>query len=204
MPERKDPMLPLLATAVSLVLVASVFHFYPRISQWVGPGVDSVSGEHEAGEVAVPVWVCRSVEGVGLLLSGDGSQEGLGDALVGGPYRLLTLHVYNFAREEPFELTLPEKGFLSPEGGEPALPAASLVRGDAPATLRPLLLAAGAVPSLRVPKGHAGKALLAVLGDPARRTAFLSGPLTFERRELERRTLARFEQRPDPKQFQEF
>jgi hypothetical protein len=204
MPERKDPMLPLLATAVSLVLVASVFHFYPRISQWLGPGVESVSSEHEAGDAAVPVWVCRGVDGVGLLLSGDGHHEGLGDAFVGGPYRLLTLHVYNFAREEPFDLTLPEKGFLSPEGGEPALPAAALVKGDAPAALRPVLLALGAVPSLRVPKGHAGKALLAVRGDPGRRTAFVSGPLTFERKELERKTLARFEQSPDRKQFEEF
>jgi hypothetical protein len=204
MPERKDPMLPLLATAVSLVLVASVFHFYPRISQWLGPSVDAVSSEQEAGDVAVPVWVCRGVEGVGLLLSGDGHHEGLGDAFPGGPYSLLTLHVYNFARDEPFDLTLPEKGFLSPEGGEPALPAISLVSADAPAALRPVLLALGAVPSLRVPKGHAGKALLAVRGDPLRRTAFVSGPLTFERRELERKTLARFEQRPDRKQFEEF
>jgi hypothetical protein len=204
MPERKDPMLPLLATAVSLVLVASAFHFYPRISQWIGPRVDAVSGEHEAGDVAVPVWVCRGVDGVGLLLSADGHAEGLDDAFAGGPYRLLTLRVYNFAREEPFDLALPEKGFLSPEGGDPALPAASLVKGDIPATLRPVLLALGAVPALRVPKGHAGKALLAVRGDPSRRTAFVSGPLTFERRELERRALARFEQRPDRKQFEEF
>lgn len=204
MAERKDPILPLLATAVSLVLVASVFHFYPRISQWLGPGVESVSGEHEAGDVAVPVWVCRGVDGVGLLLSSDGHHEGIGDAFAGGPHRFLTLHVYNFAREEPFELTLPEKGFLSPEGGEPALPAAALVNADTPEALRPVLLALGAVPSLRVPKGHAGKALLAIRGDPARRTAFVSGALTFERKELRRRTLARFEQRPDRKQFEEF
>jgi hypothetical protein len=204
MPERKDPMLPLLATAVSLVLVASAFHFYPRVTQWLGPGLDAVSGEQEAPDAPVPVWVCRDVAGVGLLLAGDAPREGLGEAFEGGPFSLLTLHVYNFAREEPFDLTLPEKGFLSPEGGEPALPAVSLVKRETPAALKPILLALGAVPSLRVPKGHAGKALLAIRGDPARRTAFVSGPLTFERRELERRTLARFEQRPDKKQFEDF
>lgn len=204
MAERKDPMLPLLATAVSLVLIASVFHFYPRISNWLGANVDAVVGDHELGDVAVPVWVCRGVDGVGLMLSADGHAEGLDDAFVGGPYRLLTLHVYNFARDEPFDLALPEKGFLSPEGGEPAVPAAALVRADAPAALRPVLLALGTVPALHVAKGHAGKALLAVRSDPARRTAFVAGPLTFERKELERRTLARFEQRPDRKQFEEF
>lgn len=204
MAERKDPILPLLATAVSLVLVASVFHFYPRVSQWLGPEVESVTGEHERGDVAVPVWVCRGVDGVGLLLSGDVHDEGIDGAFAGGPYRFLTLQVYNFARDEPYELILPPKGLVSPDGGEPALPAAALVKPDAPAALRPVLLALGAVPSLRVPKGHAGKALLAVRGDPARRTAFVSGALTFERKELQRRALARFEQRPDRKQFEEF
>ncbi|HEX5138637.1 MAG TPA: hypothetical protein VFY93_16820 [Planctomycetota bacterium] len=204
MAERKDPMLPLLATAVSLVLIASVFHFYPRVSRWLGPSVDAVVGDHEAGDVAVPVWVCRGVDGVGLILSADGHTQGLDDAFVGGPYHLLTLHVYNFAREAPFDLTLPEKGFLSPEGGEPALPAARFVPADAPAALRPVLLALGAVPALHVERGRAGKALLAVRSDPAGRTAFVAGPLIFERRELERTTLARFEQRPDRKQFEEF
>jgi hypothetical protein len=204
MAERKDPMLPLLATAVSLVLVASVFHFYPRVSHWLGPSVDAVVGNHEAGDVAVPVWVCRGVDGVGLILSEDGHAQGLEDAFTGGPYHLLTLHVYNFAREEPFDLALPEKGFLSPEGGEPALPTAALVPADAPAALRPVLLGLGAVSSVHVAKGHAGKALLAVRADPAKRTAFVAGTLTFERKELERKTLARFEQRPDRKQFEEF
>jgi len=204
MSERKDPLLPLLATAVSLVLAASIFHFYPRVSRWIGSDVPAVVGEREAPDGAVPVWVCRSVEGVALLLSGNGEEEGLAEAFEDGPYRLLTLHVYNFAREEPFELDLPAAGLVSPEGGEPALPAAQLLRADLPARLRPIVLALGAVPSLRVPKGHAGKALLALRGDPSKRTAFVSGPLTFERRELERTTLARFEQRPDPKQFEDF
>lgn len=197
-------MLPLLATAVSLVLVASVFHFYPRISQWLGPGLDAVTNDHEAGDAAVPVWVCRGIDGVGMLLASDGQRAELGEALEGGPYSLLTLHVWNFARDEPFDLALPEKGLLSPEGGDPALPVALLVKPDASPAVRPILLALGAVPSLRVPKGHSGKALLAVRGDPTRRTAFVSGPFTFERRELERRALARFAQRPDRKQFEEF
>lgn len=202
--ERRDPLLPALAMAVSLVLVAAIFHFYPRVSRWLGPDVPAVAGEPLNPDDAVPVWVCRGVEGVGLLLRGSRDDDGLGDAFVGGPHRLLTLHVWNFAREAPFELNLPEGGFVSPEGGDPAVPAARLVKEDAPARLRPVLLALGAVTSLRVPKGHSGKALLAVRGDPGERTAFVSGTLTFERRELERRTLAQFEQRPDPKQFKDF
>lgn len=202
--ERRDPLLPMLATAVSLVLVAAVFHFYPRVSRWLGPDVPAVVGEPQSPDDAVPVWVCRGIDGVGLLLRGSRDDDGLGEAFEGGPYRFLTLHVWNFAREEPFDLVLPEKGFVSPEGGDPALPAARLVKGDAPPRLRPVLLGLGAVTSLRVPKGHAGKALLAVRGDPGQRTAFVSGALTFERRELERRTLAQFEQRPDRKQFEDF
>jgi hypothetical protein len=204
MRERKDPLLPLLATAVSLVLVAAAFHFYPRFARWFGPNEAAVAGEVQSPDDAVPVWVCRGVEGVGLILRGSREDDGLGDAFVGGPYRFLTLHVYNFAREEPFDLKLPEGGFVSPEGGEPALPAARLVKEDAPLRLRPVLLGLGAVTSLRVPRGYAGQALLAIRGDPAPRTAFVSGALTFERRELLRRTLAQFEQRPDSKQFEDF
>ncbi len=204
MRERKDPLLPLLAMAVSLVLAAAVFHFYPRFSRWLGSDAPAVVGQVQSPDDAVPVWVCRGVEGVGLLLRGSKDDEGLGDAFEGGPYRFLTLHVYNFARDEPFDLKLPEGGFVSPEGGDPALPAALLVKQDAPLRLRPVLLGLGAVRSLRVPKGHSGKALLAVRGDPGARTAFVSGALTFERRELERRALAQFEQRPDRKQFEDF
>lgn len=203
-PARRDPLLPVLATSVSFVLVAAIFHFYPRVSRWLGSDVPAVVGESQSPDEAVPVWVCRGVEGVGLLLRGTRDEEGLDEAFEGGPYRLLTLHVWNFAREEPFALDVPEGGFVSPEGGDPALPAARLLKEEAPARLRPLLLGLGAVRSLRVPKGHAGKALLAVRGDPGRRTAFVSGGLTFERKELERRILAQFEQRPDRKQFEDF
>jgi hypothetical protein len=204
MHERKDPLLPLLATAVSLVLVASVFHFYPRISRWIGSDVASVSGDVEPAEAPVPVWVCRGVDGVGLLLSGSPDEQRIGADLEGGPYRLLTLHVYNFARAEPFELTLPEAGLASPEGGDNALPAARFVRAGTPERLRPLLLGLGAVRSLSVPEGRSGQALLVLKGDPSKRTAFVSGSLTFERKELKRRVLARFEERPDRKQFEDF
>lgn len=197
-------MLPLLAAAVSVVLLGAILHFYPRFKRWLGPDVASVASHVQAPDEAVPVWVCRGVDGVGLLLRPTRDDEGLGDAFDGGPYRFLTLHVWNFAREEPFELTLPEAGLLSPEGGEPALPAARLAKPDVPARLRPVLLGVGAVTSLRVPKGHSGKALLALRGDPAARTAFVAGALSFERRQLERRILAQFEQRPDPKQFEDF
>jgi hypothetical protein len=201
---RKDPMLPLLAAAVSIVLLGAIFHFYPRFKRWLGSDVASVHGHVQAPDEEVPIWVCRGVDGVGLLLRATRDDEGLADAFDGGPYGFLTLHVWNFAREEPFEFALPAKGLLSPEGGEPALPAAALVRKDLPDRLRPVLLGVGAVESLRVPKGHSGKALLAVRGDPAARTAFVAGALSFERKKLERRALAKFEQRPDPKQFEDF
>jgi len=204
MRERKDPLLPLLAAAVSLVLVASIFHFYPRVTRWLGSGVAAVAEEREAPEAAVPVWVCGAVKGVALLLNASPDDERIADAFEGGPYRFLTLHVYNFASDEPFELKLPDAGLASPEGGEPALPAARFLKEEPPAPLRPVLLALGAVPSLRVPKGHEGKALFALRGDPAKRTAFVSGELTFERKVLERRVLAQFEQRPDAKQFEDF
>jgi hypothetical protein len=202
--ERKDPLLPLLAAAVSVVLIGALLHFYPRVKRWLGPDVASVAGHVQAPDEAVPVWVCRGVEGVGLLLRATRDDEGLADAFEGGPYRFLTLHVWNFARDEPFDLTLPAKGLLSPEGGEPALPAAVLVKQDVPERLRPVLLGVGAVTSVRVPKGHGGKALLVLRDDPAARTGFVLGELSFERRQLERRTLAQFEQRPDSKQFEDF
>lgn len=201
--QRKDPLLPLLASAVSVVILGAMFHFYPRVQRWLGPDLGAVSGHVQPPGEAVPVWVCREVEGVGLLLRAT-RDETLDGAFEGGPYRLLTLHVWNFAREEPFDLALPEKGFVSPEGGDPAFPAARLVRPDAPERLRPVLLGVGAVTSLSVPKGRSGKVLLAVASDPAPRTAFICGTLTFERRELERRTLAQFESKPDRKQFEDF
>jgi hypothetical protein len=203
MRERRDPLLPILASVVSLILVAAAIHLYPYVARHFerGPPVVQVLAPPDE-EVAV--WVCKSVEGVALLLRAQAEDHGLGGALEGGPHRLMTLYVFNFAREAPFELNLPEAGFLSPEGGEPAVPAAKLVKADVPAQLRPVLLGLGAVRSLRVPKGHRAQALLALRGDPAPRTAFVSGGLTFERRELEHRALARFEQRPDAKQFGDF
>lgn len=204
MRERKDPLLPLLGAAVSLILVASAIHFYPYFARRLASPRPPVTGAVASPDDAVPVWVCRSVDGVALLLRVEAEDKGLADALKGGPYGFLTLHVYNFAREAPFELNLPEAGFASPEGGDALVPAARLVRPDAPPRLRPVLLGLGAVDSLRVEKGHGAQALLVVRGDPSRRTAFVSGDLTFERRELERRVLARFEQRPDAKQFEDF
>jgi hypothetical protein len=205
MRERSDPLVPLLATAVSLVLVGAIFFvFYPRLSRWLGPSKASVVGEAPEPDDAVPVWVCRDVPGVALLLRGGVEESGLAEAFDAGPYRLLTLHAYNFARDEPLDIELPEGGFASPEGGEPLRPASRLVRADAPPRLRPILLGLGAVNGLRVPKGHAARLLLALRDDPAKRTAFVSGTLTFERRELKRQALARFEQRPTPKEFEEF
>jgi hypothetical protein len=202
---RTDPLVPLLATAVSLVLIGAVgLVLYPRFARWLGPEEGAVHGTMPGPDDPVPVWICRGVEGVALLLRGGVEEAVLAEALEGGPYQLLTLHVYNFSREEPFELVLPREGFASPEGGEPARPAFGLVRPDAPARLKPVLLGLGAVEALRVPKGHRAQALLAVRDDAARRTAFVSGVLTFERKELARQELARWEQRPDLKGFEDF
>jgi hypothetical protein len=202
---RSDPLVPLLATAVSLVLAGAVgLVLYPRFARWLGPGEGAVHATAPSPGDPVPVWICRRVPGVALLLRGGVEEAVLAEALEGGPYQLLTLHVYNFNREEPFELVLPQGGFASPEGGEPAWPVARLVRADAPARLRPVLLGLGAVDSLRVPRGHRAQALLAVRDEPARRTAFVSGELMFERKELERQELARWQQRPDLKRFEDF
>jgi len=205
---RADAFVTLIASATSLLLIGFVaFVLYPRLTRWLGPEQPAVVGTAPSPTDAVPVWVCHGVEGVGLMLRAgldEGAGNGIGEALAGGPYQFLTLHVYNFAREEPFDLALPAAGFASPEGGEPARPVASLVRSDAPDHLRPILLGLGAVPTLSVPRGHSAQALLAVRGDPARRTGFVSGDLRFERRELERWRLARWQLRPDAREFEDF
>ncbi|MFI5403097.1 MAG: hypothetical protein ACHQ1G_09185, partial [Planctomycetota bacterium] len=54
--ERRDPLLPVLATSVSLVLVAAVFHFYPRVARWLGSDVPAVESEFQSPDEAVPVW----------------------------------------------------------------------------------------------------------------------------------------------------
>jgi hypothetical protein len=208
MRERTDPLVPLLALAVVLVVVGAFgVVFYPRVVRWLGPHEESVVGEPPSPTATVPVWIGRTGDGVALVIEADwdpGTARALDRALSGGPYRYLRLSVYNFAREAPFVLDLPEKGFASPEGGEPARPAAFLLRPDAAEHLQAVLRGLGAVPRLEVAMGCAGHALLVTAADPRRRTAFVSGELRFERRELPRRVLASWQREPDWEEFNDF
>jgi hypothetical protein len=208
MRERSDPLVPLLGLAVTIVVVGAFgVVFYPRIARWLGPHEESVVGEPPSPTATVPVWISRTSDGVALVLEADwdgGTARALDRALEGGPYRYLRLSVYNFAREAGYLLELPRAGFVSPEGGEPVRPAAFVLRADAGEHLRAVLRGLGAVARLEVAKGRSGHALLVTQEDPRRRTAFVSGDLRFERRELQRRVLASWQNRPDWEEFNDF
>jgi hypothetical protein len=208
MRERSDPLVPLLGLAVALIVVGAFgVVFYPRVVRWLGPRQESVVGEPPSPTATVPVWISRTEDGVALVIEADwdpGTAPALDRALKGGPYRYLRLSVYNFAHEGPFRLELPPQGFASPEGGEPARPAASVLRADAAEHLRAVLRGLGAVAQLEVAQGCSGHALLVTGADPRRRTAFVSGELRFERRELPRRVLASWQNRPDWEEFNDF
>ncbi|MGH7163818.1 MAG: hypothetical protein ACREID_10075, partial [Planctomycetota bacterium] len=181
MSERRDPLVPLLASAVvAVVLGTVVFVFYPRVARWTSAGEEAVLGGHASPSTRVPVWVCRGVEGVALLLEpfpADAAEDALQEALRDAPHHFLTLGVYNFAGPEPFTFELPPSGLHSPEGGPPALPAASLARNGLPRSREAVLRGLGAVGAVTVAKGRAGQALLAVAADPARRSSFVAGEL---------------------------
>jgi hypothetical protein len=198
MRERSDPLVPLLGLAVALVVVGAFGAvFYPRLVRWLGPHRASVVGQPPSPTATVPVWISRTEDGVALVIEADwdpGTAPALDRALEGGPHRYLRLSVYNFAHE----------GFASPEGGDPARPAAFLLRPDAAEHLRAVLRGLGAVRHLEVAKGCSGHALLVTAADPRRRTAFVSGKLRFERRELQRRVLAAWQNKPDWEEFNDF
>ena len=208
MRERSDPLVPLLGLAVALVVLGAFgVVFYPRVVRGLGPHEASVVGEPPSPTATVPVWISHTEDGVALMLEADwdgGTARALDGALEGGPYRYLRLSVYNFAREESFLLELPRAGFASPEGGEPARPAVFVLRPDAAEHLQAVLRGLGAVARLEVAKGRSGYALLVTPEDPQRRTAFVSGELRFERRELQRRVLASWQKRPDWEEFNDF
>jgi len=189
---------------VALCVVTGAFVFYPRLSRWLGPSRVSVVGEPPSPTEVVPVWLSRGPDGVALLiepLDGD-TDPGLQEAFGPGRHFLL-LHVYNFAHAGRYVLELPAAGFASPEGGAPARPAAAVLPADLPAPFRPVVTGLGAVGRLEVEKGHAGQALLVIEADPARRTAFVSGDLRFERREVQLGTLASWRQAPDWAHFED-
>lgn len=207
MRQRSDPLTPILGSAVALVVVGAIgLFFYPRISRWFGPARPSVASVSSSPATKVPVWICRSVEGVALLLEtqlDEASARVIDRALTGGRYHYLRLSVYNFGRDGSYALALDE-GLASPEGGPRARTVASLLRKDLPAHERPVLLGLGAVASIEVAKGHHGQILLALAADPATRGSFAGADLMFERRVLERQTLAQWQDNPDLKQFLDF
>lgn len=208
MRHRADPLVPILGSAVALLVVFTVgFIFYPRVAHWLevrsSPALER-NGERERN---VPVWVCRSEEGVALILRPAPDLDAaaaLEPALAPGTRRYLLLSVYNFAREAPYVFSVPQEGLASPEGGPRATPVSRLVRPEAPEHLRAILRGLGAADRVQVEPGHCGKLLLAADGEPAPGTAFAAGSLRFERREIGRRTLAAWEARPDLSRFLDF
>ncbi len=205
MNQRSDPLVPILGTAVSLVVIASVFFvFYPRLrAHWADEDNPVVSNTQDPDGV-VAVWLARA-DGVALVVSehGDAGEAAvLSSGMRAGPHRFLMLTIYNFERETPFTYEVPSTGLSSPEGGAPAMAAATLLRPDAPAALAPILAALGPSPRVTVAPGHLGQILLVVPDNPAQRTAFVNGTQRFERRELTRRSLASWRSGPTLKEFE--
>ncbi|MHC4953371.1 MAG: hypothetical protein ACYTGZ_05730 [Planctomycetota bacterium] len=208
--QRTDPLIPILASAVALVCLGAILLvFYPRVRSLVAEGRGAVvrSVPPEGGRV--PLWVCRSEKGVAILieprvLTGTTTDAALDALLGGGPNHYLRLSIYNFGRADSYRLSVPDSGFDSPEGGARLIPCAALLPETMDAAGRTLLLGLGATQSLEVPTGRRGQILLVVSADVAGRTAFVSGGLRFERREVPRLALAKFRQRPDLRDFLDF
>jgi hypothetical protein len=130
MRQRSDPFLPLLGSAVSIVVIAAIaVVFYPAAKRWFGADDVAVIGHPLSPSARVPVWIARADDGVALVLEATRDPDAnrlLAPAFRGGPYRLLTLTVYNFDRET-LVLDVPAEGLASPGGGPNALPAAAVV-----------------------------------------------------------------------------
>jgi len=208
---RSDPLIPILGSAVTLVCLGAVLLvFYPRLRSILADDRGAVVRSVAPAEGKIPLWVCRTEEGVALLLeplelSGDTKDKALDSILAGGTHHYLRLRVYNFGRDEDYVLALPAQGFDSPEGGPRLVPCASMLPKDIASASLKLMRGLGAVATLTVAPGHHARALFATSGnDLSQRTAFLSGGLTFERREVARGTLAQWHQTPALRQFLDF
>jgi hypothetical protein len=208
MRERGDPLVPVLGAAVAAVVTGAVlFVFYPRVERALRGDGACVPLLPQPRDARVPVWVCRSVEGVALLVepfAAAGSESALDDSLRGGPHHLLRLFVCNFAGPEAFTLDLPPGGVHGHEGGTAATPVAALLREGLPPERAAVLRGLGAVMRLEVARGRQGQALLASYGDPRARPALVIGTLRFERREVALHALASWRNRPDWDRFRDF
>lgn len=208
MRERSDPLVPILGSAVAVVVIGAIaVIFYPRVSAWLEVHRPSVVGTPPAPDEQVPVWLGESEAGVAFVLTSDcddATARILDEALDGGPYHYLRLTVYNFEGPDDYVVDVAGQRFASPEGGPPARAAAEVMRADAPAPLRAVLRGLGAATRLDVPKGHSGTLLLVMKDDPSRRTAFLRDGLRLERRQLRNATLASWRQHPELDTFKEF
>ena len=138
MRERPDPLVPVLGSAVAVVVIGVVgLVFVPRISRWFGPGQDSVVARPPSPAAVVPVWVCRSHEGVALLLEevfSEATSEVLDRAFSGGRHHYLRLSVCNFAGRSRSPWRSPSRDSPLPRAGRrPCRPRAGCVPGP-PAT----------------------------------------------------------------------
>ncbi|MEE8106421.1 MAG: hypothetical protein V3T86_12870 [Planctomycetota bacterium] len=207
MQERSDPLFPLLATMVSVVVLSVVvLVFLPRILR---PGDGEALDPPPGPSATVPVWACRTVAGAALLLQAHvPAQTGFADAFLDGPYQFVLLTVHNFDGPDPVTIDF-SKGLVSPEGGATLQPVGELLKKPVEPRWKTLLGALGTGSEIVVTRGRSGQMLLALAGDPesdsvAKRTVFQTGGLKFERREISRSRLAAWLDRPDWSEFEGF
>lgn len=196
-----------MATMVSVVVLAVVvLVFLPRILR---PGDGDALDPPPGPTATVPVWACRSIAGAALLLQPHvPAQAGFAEAFRDGPYQFVLLTVHNFDGPDPVTIDF-SSGLVSPEGGATLQPVGRLLKTPVPARWKTLFGALGTGSKIVVTRGRSGQMLLAVAGDPesdpvAKRRAFQTGALKFERREISRSRLAAWLDRPDWSGFEEF
>lgn len=210
MQQRSDPLVPILGSAVALVVLGAVLVvFAPRVSEWLEERVDTVVSPLPDATQPIPLWTCDAEPGVAMLiepltLTGDGTDRELDKMLSGGPYRYYRLRVYNFEGKAAVQLDLESSGFDSPEGGARLLPASAKMLASVDARSRTILLGLGATTTLAIPPGESGQMLLVAAADVSARTSFTRGTLNFQRKEKARRDLAAWHAQPSLKQFGDF
>ncbi len=215
MQQRSDPLIPILGSAVSLVVIGAILLvFVPRVSDWFEERADTVVEPLPDAAQAIPLWTAVPQAGVAMLiepltLTGDATDPALDLMLEGGPYRYYRLRVYNFEGKNSVRVDLggggtTTPGFDSPEGGARLLPAAAKILPTIDARSRTVLVGLGATATLEVPPGESGQLLLVATADVSARTAFTRGSLQFRRKEKARRDLASWHEHPTLKQFQDF